>query len=821
MINQMPKVILKIFLTLALGLYLLVPYFHTFADVNTDVFVPPRASDLQFLTVPSPDKSTYEQNEEFEIQITYGSNLSFAAPMTIVAQWSQGTIQGQVHPSEDILDYVVGSATVAYGSTQPVIDTINRTITWTISSFPAQLTDEAMSFHLKTNFNYTASQPITFTIKSHLTDSETTIDAAEITRSYYYNPLGPTPTPTITPTPSSTSNPTSTLTPTPTGILSPISNSQGFIIRSVYIRGISDESIIVYLTTNQQSTSKIAYGISPNSLNQSVMDSSLDTEHQMVLSDLLPDTKYYFRVTATNKNNKKYASDIFVVRTASVSDTPIIAKDTFIVTSSDKILVAPINPALDNLTTREQKTLVIPQSIIYDFRFSLAKVEPVKSIKVVLRKKNAVLGVNTSMLAQLFGLNSREDVILDNSQEITPTSDISTINVKEVGLTEIQPGIFTGRLISNLPIGKYELFAVIADNNGNLTETKLSDVKVIKRFTTLSENEKQPIEAARVYLSFFNSRTKRYDPLVLTLISIVNPSFTDPSGELSIVLPQGKYRALVSDIGYKDKTVDFAIGISENDGFPTVYLEKDSFNPLSIAIYYGRSIRDVYIYYTLQYFTALSKSVRYFNLINAISLGLFIIVTFLSFRFRTHIPLRSIFSYFVYHIRKISGQNMARFYLEGVVLNNKTKIPIGKAQIYLIDSKTHQIIKQTSTNVNGHFFFELRAHKNYEILTVKKGYEVTPFIEAIQETYKKAPLKILLKESESKIGLFNIILTKLIEMPIGFLFEYLLITSFVSEIISIPYFGFQKTFPFMLISGFNLFLWILHLKQKSQGRKLT
>jgi hypothetical protein len=818
----MSKVILKIALTLIIGLCLFVPYFHTFADVNTDVFVPPRASDLQLLTAPDPDKSTYEQNEEFAVQITYGSNLSFAAPMTIVAQWSQGTIQGHSSPSEDILDYVVDSATAAYGSTQPVIDTINRTITWTISSFPAQLTDQTMNFHLKINFNYTASQPLTFTIKSHLTDSQTTINALEITRSYQYNPLGPTPTPTVTPTPSA-SNSTSTLTqtPTPTGTTpSSTPKPQGFTIRTVNIREISDESITVYLTTNQQSKSKITYGTSPNSLNQSVVDNSLDMEHQMILLNLFPDTKYYFKITVTNGNNKNYISDIFVVRTATTSDAPIIAKDTFIVTSSDKILVAPVNPTLDNLTTQEQKTLVIPQSTTYDFRFSLTKAEPIKSIKVVLRKKKVVLGVNTSMLAQLFGFNNQNDTALQNSPEVITPTDVSSINVKEVGLTEIQPGIFTGRLISNLPIGKYELFAVIADYNGNLTETKLSDIKVIKRFTTLSEDTKQPIEAARVYLSFYNSRSKKYDPLVSTLISIVNPSFTDSHGELPTVLTQGKYQALVSDLGYKDKTVDFTIGIGENDGFPIVYLEKESFNPLSIVIYYGRSIRDVYIYYTLQYFTVLSKSVRYFNLINAISLGLFIIITFLSFRFRTHVPLRSIFSYFVYHLRKISGQNMARFYLEGIVLNDKTKAPISKAQVYLVDGKNHQIIKQTSTNINGHFFFKLNVHKNYEILTVKKGYEIMPFIEAAQETYKKAPLKILLKESESKIGLLNIVLTKLIEMPIGFLFEYLLILSLISEIISAPYFGIQRTLPFMLISGFNLFLWILHLKQKSQSKKL-
>jgi hypothetical protein len=171
-------------------------------------------------------------------------------------------------------------------------------------------------------------------------------------------------------------------------------------------------------------------------------------------------------------------------------------------------------------------------------------------------------------------------------------------------------------------------------------------------------------------------------------------------------------------------------------------------------------------------------------------------------------------------MRKLSGQNMSAFYLEGIVLNDKTRVPISKAQAYLVDNKTHQTIKQTSSNINGHFFFRLSKHEDYEILIVKRNYEITPFIEAEAETYAKAPIVILLKESESQAGFFKNTLIKLIEMPIAFLFEYLLILSFTSEIASVPYFGFLRTLPFLMISGFNLLLWALHLRQKSQNKKL-
>jgi len=813
------KAAFKIVLIVIVCLSLLGIYSHTFADVTTDVFVPPRVTDFQFSTSIYPDKPTpYNQNDEIEVKINYGSLLKFDTPMTIVGQWTQGTIEGQAYPSVDVLNYIVDSATTAYGGTQPVIDTVNRTIAWTIASLPAETTDQSVSFMLITNSNYSASQKVGFTIGAYLTDTGTTVNAVDLLRHYQYNP-GSTTTSASAPAP--TSAPIET--PAPTSAPA-VPMPEAFGINTVNIQEVSDESVTAYLLTNRQSTARISYGTSPNSLSKSVTDSSFDLEHEMVLSGLLPDTKYYFKVTAVSQSGNTAVSDIFVVKTATISDSPIIAKDTFIVTSANKILVGPTNPAFNSLTVQEQKTLVIPQSVIYNFRFSLTKIKPIKSIKVILRKKRDVLGANTtSILAQLLGINSQsqDNLIQENPLEITPTTNINDLNVTEVGLIEIQPGIFSGQLLSDLPLGEYQLFAVVQDTDGNITETKLSDVKVINQFTVLSRNTKQPIEGARIYLSFYNSTSKKYDSLIPTLISITNPSFTGAEGKSPIVLPQGKYRVLVSNLGYTDKTVDFTIGAGKNDGFPVVYLDKElSFNLMSALTYYGRSIRDVYIYYTLQYFAALSKSLRFFNLINAISLGLFIIVTFLSFRFRTHIPLRSMFSYFIYHMRKLSGQNMSAFYLEGIVLNDKTKTPISKAQVYLVDNKTHQTVKQTSTNINGHFFFRLNKHDDYEILTVKKGYEIAPFIEAAAETYVKAPIIVSIKESESQVGLFKNTLTKLIEMPIGFLFEYLLVLSLTSEIASVPYFGLVRTLPFLIISCFNLLLWALHLRQKSQYKKL-
>lgn len=763
------------------------------SSTTASVFVPPHPWDLQLSMYINPNKMTYNQLQELEVKITYGTILPFDSPVTIVAQWTRGTVPGG-HPNEDILDYVVGSADTAYGNTQPIIDTVNRTVTWTMPSFPGQLSNQQLYFRLKTNTNYTGSQNVEFTIRASLTDLGAVTDF-NIIRNYHHEwpSTTPTPIPTTSPTP------------------------EAFNIKTVDIQAISDNGAIIKTTANQHSKVKVSFGTSAEVLNKSVSDDSFGLEHVMTLSGLFPDTKYYFKVASTNPYNKTVTSELFSFKTAIASEIPAIALNTFAVTSANKILVAPVTQPSDDLVAQEQRTLVIPQSTIYDLRFSLTKRNPMKSIKVVLRNKDKVLGVNTSLLGRLLNFNNQNDpLVQDNFSEIMPTVYASDVNVKEVSMTEIQPGVYYGRLISNLPLGEYELFAVASDINGNINETKLSNVKIINRLTTLSKDTKKFIENARIYLSFYNLGSKKFEPLLPTLMAITNPSFTDSNGESPLVLPQGKYRILVSDLGYKDKTIDFTIGIGKNDGFPIIYLEKEpSFNLMSTLTYYGRGIRDVYVYYTMQYFTALSKSLRFFNLINAVSLGLFVIVTFLSFMFRTHIPFPSIFSYPVFHLRRLRGQNMSALYLEGTVIDEKTKTPISRANAYLINSSTHQTIRQTSTNIFGHFYFNLNNHKNYEILIVKEGFEIAPIIKAGEK-----PVVILLKKAEAKKGLFGIILNKFIEMPIGFLFEYLLVTSFMFEISSIPFFGFQRTSPYLLISTFNLLLWVLHLRQKRQNARI-
>jgi hypothetical protein len=120
-------------------------------QIKITATVPSQVSSLPISIESVTTGSQFSQNTTLDYKITYGSLASSAIPLTIQAQWSQGTIEGSPTPSVDIVDYVIGSASDAYGGATAIVDTVNNTITWTIPSFPGNTVDQTVTFSLKTN----------------------------------------------------------------------------------------------------------------------------------------------------------------------------------------------------------------------------------------------------------------------------------------------------------------------------------------------------------------------------------------------------------------------------------------------------------------------------------------------------------------------------------------------------------------------------------------------------------------------------------------------------------------------------------------------
>ena len=733
-------------------------------QIKINAIVPAKATD--FLTVinllnPPRLGGVYPENTQMEYRITYGSYLNYPISMTIEASWSLGRIEGQINPSVNILNYVVGSATNAYNSTPPIIDTLNRTITWEITAFPGDFSPQTLRFNVITTDSFSQDKKVDFNVSARTFFPGGVTPYVNSSSSYKYSRYIPAPPPTSTNTPSNQV----TQSPVPSPIINPV-------IQNIEVREITYDKASVYVKTNTKTSKIIKYGTSINSLFNQVASSNLNLSDNLVLKDLRKSRKYYFRVYVTDSNGKQMVSDIYTFTTARDS-TPLQADPKTLVAASRNTIISPFS--FENFNY-----LVIPVITPLQFKFSILNKNTAKFARAIVRNKN----------------------LLGDSTFIKTLEE----NIDLIDLVEVEKGVYSGNMLSDQKPGNYELFTRIIDSNGNVKEQKIADLKVIDKFKVISNN--QPIEGARVLIYIYNPSTKIYQIMPSSSIEAGNPLFTNSQGELDLVLPQGRYKAEISDLRHSEKRVEFEIGPKIGQQYPIVYLEKTGITLPGFINYYKRSINDVFIFNTKNYSSALTGSTRFFDLIALLSLTGLVILTLFAFSKRHHVPLFKMPSYFYYLLDKKSKNDK---YVHGVVYDENDQ-PIPSANVYLTDKQDEKIISSTKTNKRGEFFFKKKGKSNeYFIMAMAKNFMPSPVLEYHEKEHLK--FRLTLEEETKQLYLINQI-NHLVSVMIGMSFEVLLIASFVFELLFLNSFGLLKTLPFLLISIFNLVIWTLHQKNK-------
>lgn len=739
-------------------------------EISVTAAVDPQVSDLPIAIESTTAGTQFSQDKTISYKITYGSNTIGTIPLTIQASWSQGTIAGNGSPSVDILDYVVGSASNAYNSTAPVIDTINRTITWTISSFPGSTTGQTTTFNLKTNTSYTGSSVVSFTISANATSGSTVTPNSTVDQTYLYQNTTPTSTPT--PTQSSTTT-TTTSTPTPT-----ITPALPVSFDSLEIRSISQTNTTVFVSTTKPTKMKLIYGTSPNNLGTTISYNNFSDINIFNLGNLETNSQYFFKIFATDISGKTITSDTFTFITANAPAAKI-NENSIVVISKNNIIFDTVNTTKVKL---EDNLIIIPQNSNFQFNFSFKNKESIKKAKLILRKvksfANKVLGFNNFI------------------KEVEAAND-------NVSLLEIKPGVYTATIRSNNEPGYYELIANYLDNNGNLTEIKLADIKVTNPFTVINKDN-DPIEGARVFLYAYNENSRVFIPLSFGNLNINNPSFTDNHGIDDFVLPKGKYKANINDHFYKEKNVIFTINDNEQANYPIITMDRDYFNLIAFVKYYITSFNDVFVATTNAYIDSLNISIRFFDLVAAAILLSFVSIALFAFSKKHHIPLSSFFSYVFY---LLNHKERNKKYINGAVFDQYGK-PVPLANVYLTDVESEQIIQSTKTNGKGEFFFKKGTNK-YLLMVMKKGYQPTPQLP--YEEKSDASFKITMEEKNLKTEISDKIFHTTSAL-IGIFFETFMLLSLFFEILFIPSFGVTKTLPFICVSIFNLTLWVLHAR---------
>jgi hypothetical protein len=359
------------------------------------------------------------------------------------------------------------------------------------------------------------------------------------------------------------------------------------------------------------------YGVSQNNLNKNISFTNYSTSQIFALEDLLPNTQYFFQIKTTDSQGKTIVSDIFTF-TTSIAPPAEIAENSIVVVSKNNVIYDQVSPGtsgkLDNY-------IVIPTNTNFQFKFSFKTNQIIRKAKIIVRKK-----ANAKVKRQVLGINN-----------FAKEAEAATNNVS---LIEIKPGVFTATVKSSIEPGNYDLLVSFEDENGNLSEQQLANIRVTQPFTVVEKNNlDQPIEGARVFLSVYSSTQRLYVPLSSSGLNINNPLFTDHHGFVDFVLPKGKYKVNVTNLGYKEKTVEFSIEDSDQTNYPIITLEKDSFNVITFANYFYNGFNDVFLSTTALYFSYLNVSLRFFDLIAASILLSFVAITLFAFSKKHHIPL--------------------------------------------------------------------------------------------------------------------------------------------------------------------------------------
>lgn len=718
--------------------------------VDVTATVPAASSDfLATLSKTSPSSNIFAPNQTISYSLAYETLLSYSTDVEVVASWSLGTIDGSLTPSIDIVDYVLGSASNGYGGSVPVIDTVNRTITWNINAFPGN-TSEAVTFELQTNSAFTGSQQVEFSVNGKLVGPGTESTTSSLS-SYYQYPSSPV-TPTSAPGPTSTPGPGNS--PTPTQV--PAASLE-FI--DISINSITAATAQIFAQINSPAMATLYYGTSINNMNKSVAISNSSSTFIFNLLKLNPNTTYYFRITAKNASSSA-TSDIFTFTTAEISQIPQIDLNSIIMESNNVFLVDPLTPR-----NNQNRITVIPTDAVFQVKLKIDEKYHIRKIDLFLRNSN-VLGIDT--LDQNVGSNTVMEPVGNNN--------------------------YVGRLYSgNIP-GSFGIYARLYDDFGNIVEQKVLDIKISKRLSVNNTNM-QPIEGARLTLYYFNQAEKRYKLVSPQAIAIPNPSYSSVNGTFNIVLPAGKYRAEMTAFGYEEKEIEFVIGSSSAHNYPQIILASTPFTIFSYMSTLYFSLRD-YINSTTNFLIPLLEASKFFDLSAFIVLATFILLTFFAFlwRFKIH-PLS------IHHILRHSTPLKTSNLLKLKIVGDNSK-PLPQATIIIEDHEQKTLATYKSQSA-GLVYISSIKNASY-ISFIKEGYKELKI--SIQEA-TKTPI-ITLQSHESEAAKISQGIKHTIINIFSLFFEVFITVSLLIEILLFLTWSPWKILPFFAISVLNIWLWI-------------
>lgn len=246
----------------------------------------------------------------------------------------------------------------------------------------------------------------------------------------------------------------------------------------------------------------------------------------------------------------------------------------------------------------------------------------------------------------------------------------------------------------------------------------------------------------------------------------------------------------------------FNINGKDGNGFPHVTLDKDALNTAFIRQTIQTTWDDVLNNGSKQ-INQLGASLRLYYLSAVATLSTLISLSFITFGFRTNIDMKQAVPFTLFHLFLLT-KSAKSGYIRGVVKNEEGK-PIPGVYIDIMAHNGSAVIMHTVTDKLGRFQYKNSLEHEYVKLVLSKdGYPIT---ERIEKNGEDSILKITLTKNVAHTQRVS---KAVLQEIFGSFFEVLLIVCLIAEIIFIQSFGLVKTLPFIIISLFNLMLWLFY-----------
>jgi hypothetical protein len=720
--------------------------------------IPAKPPDLNNSLVQLTTGSTHIQDVTLEYQLTYGSLLHYSTDLVVQVSWSLGTIQGELIPTIDLLEYADRSAEPAYSDIPAVINLTDRTITWTIPDFPANTIDQ-VKFKFRTKSDHRGSAPVAFSITSQVSDPETNSLPSTVTNSYLYDPHQSTQTSSSSSSPYSSS----------TSVSSPAALPADLDIPDLSVRSVLSDQAVLAVRLNQPAKITVNYGRRSDLLNQTVTSLQYSAGHQIRLDNLDSDTPYFFRLAAVTQSGKILTTSLYTFRTSSSSQHLSFDPKSFFALSSGKLIFDPtFLLGLDSLPF-----LIVPKNFDYEIKFSLADQIPIESARVRVENKR-VLGWASVVKAEGPGIENGE-------------------------VLEVASNAFTSKLTTPDQTGEYEIYVQTIDIYGNQTTTKLADLYVTDYLTVTDSVSGDPVEDAQINFYLYDPNNKIYKFISPQVFSIRNPDYTDKDGRLRVALPPLHYRVDVNAIGYQPQSLDFSLQPGRSN-FPALKLKPEPFVFKTVVVYYATIVADS-LEVTHAYVNSLAVSTRFFQLSALITICFFVFLNYISLRARTNIPMLSLFEHFWRHTGAALSADASHERIFGMVIDKLTRRPLAKTGVFILDQRD-KVVSHALTDAKGNFSLAKLFSGAYKLEVLKDGYASAVF----------SPVEPLILEL-TRTEVADSALSRLKSFFWGLaslLFEFLLIASLIFELSFGFFFSWWQVLPFLLLSLANLLLWLVY-----------